>query len=83
MTQNTYPSTNGCCFEPCGFQLNPLEVKNTVAAGSVCMDLAEHMDGGCMLAMAYMPMQHYRAGYCPDEALSMGTLLPELVRPYC
>jgi len=83
MTQHAYPSANGCCFEPCGFQLDPLDVKNTVSAGHVCMELAEHMGDSCLLAMAYMPMQTYRAGYCPDEALCQGTLFPELVRPYC
>ncbi|HIU94247.1 MAG TPA: spore coat associated protein CotJA [Candidatus Aphodomorpha intestinavium] len=32
--------------------------------------------------MVYFPVQEYRAGYCPDEALRRGTLFPELASNY-
>ncbi|MBQ6077166.1 MAG: spore coat associated protein CotJA [Clostridia bacterium] len=38
--------------------------------------------GGCALATVYFPTQVYRAGFCPCEALSRGTLFPELVSEY-
>jgi len=81
MMRNPCQVQRGCCFEVCGSQLNPLNTKNTVAAGRVCADAAQ--EENCLLAMAYMPWQSYQAGYCPEEALHEGTLFPELVRPYC
>ncbi|MBQ1632968.1 MAG: spore coat associated protein CotJA [Clostridia bacterium] len=39
-------------------------------------------NGGCALATVYFPNQVYRAGFCPCEALSRGTLFPELVSEY-
>ncbi|MBQ1820565.1 MAG: spore coat associated protein CotJA [Clostridia bacterium] len=38
--------------------------------------------GSCSLATVYFPNQVYRAGFCPCEALSRGTLFPELVSDY-
>lgn len=34
------------------------------------------------LAMAYVPMQHFKNVYEPDEALQIGTLFPELNKPF-
>lgn len=83
-TQNTMGS---CCFTPCGCQLNPLDVKNTVLAGNVCgtcnpCDPVRDSEPGCLLATAFIAVQDYKAGYCPGEALCQGTLFPELLRPY-
>ena len=39
-------------------------------------------DDGCAPATVYFPSQVYRAGYCPCEALSRGTLFPELASDY-
>lgn len=81
MMRNPCTAQRGCCFEACGSQLNPLAVKNTVPAGSVCAETAAETN--CLLAMAYMPDERYQAGYCPEETLAAGTFFPELVRPYC
>jgi len=34
------------------------------------------------LAQAYIPFQRYVTSFPPEEALRMGTMFPELVRPY-
>ena len=34
------------------------------------------------LAMAYVPMQHFKTVYEPDEALQTGTIFPELNKPF-
>ncbi len=34
------------------------------------------------LAMAYVPMQHFKSVYEPDEALQNGTIFPELNKPF-
>jgi hypothetical protein len=34
------------------------------------------------LAQAYIPFQRYVTSFPPKEALRMGTMFPELVRPY-
>ena len=34
------------------------------------------------LAMAYVPMQHFKNVYELDEALSYGTIFPELNKPF-
>lgn len=34
------------------------------------------------LAMAYVPMQHFKNVYELDEALSVGTIFPELNKPF-
>lgn len=42
--------------------------------------------GNCVdnfpLAMAYVPMQQWRELFCPEEALSNGTLFKELIFPW-
>ena len=35
------------------------------------------------LAQAYIPMQFYVNRWEPMKALMMGTIFPELYRPYC
>lgn len=76
--------TSGCCFESNGMQINPLSVSNTFPAGGASEAYCDDFEPmtGCVLATAYMPMQTYRAGYCPDQALQCGTMFPELVRPW-
>lgn len=34
------------------------------------------------LAMAYVPWQHYQSIYEPDKALQVGTIFPELNKPF-
>ena len=34
------------------------------------------------LAMAYVPMQHFKSVYELDEALQVGTIFPELNKPF-
>ncbi|MEG1559840.1 MAG: spore coat associated protein CotJA [Clostridia bacterium] len=69
-----------CCIDSCGNGIDALAVENTVPAGDVCNE--ETYDAGCMLAKIYFPMQAYRAGFRPCEALRQGTMFPELVRPF-
>lgn len=38
--------------------------------------------GRMRLAHAYVPYQYYSSSYSPEEALSKGTLYPELYMPY-
>ncbi|MDL2258908.1 spore coat associated protein CotJA [Eubacteriales bacterium OttesenSCG-928-K08] len=81
------PNMRGCCFESCGCQLDPLEVRNTLPAGDACnsyrkCDPCDMPEPGCLLAQAYIPMQEYQAGFCANEALCQGTFFPELVRPF-
>ncbi|HPY36828.1 MAG TPA: spore coat associated protein CotJA [Clostridia bacterium] len=77
-----------CCFKPFSCQLNPLDAKNTLLAGKACEDcrscpgICGETEPQCLLAVAYIAKQEYKAGYCPNEALCQGTLFPELVRPY-
>ncbi len=40
------------------------------------------MGGRQELAEAYIPYQQYTTSFPPMEALEMGTMFPELVRPY-
>ena len=42
---------------------------------SSCQDFA--------LAMAYVPCQHFEHVYEPDRALQVGTIFPELNKPFC
>ena len=80
--------TRNCCFQQCGFQMNPLDVKNTITAGNVCsacnisqgVESAAEEEAACLLASAHIANQQYLAGYCPCEALAQGTMFPELVR---
>lgn len=34
------------------------------------------------IAMAYVPWQHWRSTYEPDKALMIGTIFPELNKPF-
>lgn len=76
-----------CCLESPGVGINPLGVENTFPAGGACAGYCDGMvaelEDECLLATAYMPMQEYRAGFCPNEALACGTLFPELVSTFC
>lgn len=36
--QNNTPTMGSCVFTSCGYQLDPLNVRNTVLAGEVCLD---------------------------------------------
>ncbi|MDD3919887.1 MAG: spore coat associated protein CotJA [Eubacteriales bacterium] len=68
-----------CCFDNPGTQINPANLDNTIAAGSV--SAYDGIGEGCYLATAYMPVQNYTAGFTPREALEHGTMFPELLRP--
>ena len=76
-----------CCFQGCGYQLNPRETPHTLPAGQACApykgcDIAGAGEAACLLATAFIADQPYIAGYCACEAHVQGTLFPELVRPY-
>ena len=80
------PNANGgaCCFTNRAPAVDPTTVDRVVPAGTVCSQNPCGITGsdGCALATVYFPSQVYRAGYCPCEALSRGTLFPELVSDY-
>lgn len=38
--------------------------------------------GHMALAMAYVPWQHFTNTYDPEKALHVGTIFPELDKPY-
>ena len=81
MKQNMCGAQCACTTE---IAPEPCEREQIVSAGEVCeadcagFDLAA--DG--MRAVIQIYPQVYRAGYCPAEALRMGTLFPELASPY-
>ncbi len=80
--QQSY-ANGGCCFTDRIPAVDPTTVDNVVPAGSVAsMNGCGIPNGGCALATVYFPNQMYRAGFCPCEALSRGTLFPELVSDY-
>ena len=79
-----YASGGSCCFTDRAPAVDPTAADCIVPAGTVH---AQNPCGlasseGCALATVYFPSQVYRAGYCPCEALSRGTLFPELVSDY-
>ena len=82
--QQPYANGGTCCFENRVPAVDPTTVDNTVPAGAVsASDLCGMgSGGGCAPATVYFPIQVYRAGYCPCEALARGTLFPELVSDY-
>lgn len=84
MVQNTYSDGDACCFTSPVPAVDPLAADNIVVAGNVGEDgcTAAGDVGGCALAMVYFPVQEYRAGFCPGEALRRGTLFPELASDY-
>ncbi len=62
---------------------NAVSTANTVCAGQACADHCNDFEvSGCPLAVAYFEIQDYRNGYHPGEALSQGTMFPELARPW-
>ncbi len=81
--QQPYAS-GGCCFTNRVPAVDPTTVDNVVPAGTVSAANPCGMagDAGCAPATVYFPTQVYRAGFCPCEALSRGTLFPELVSEY-
>ena len=80
--QQSY-ANGGCCFTDRIPAVDPTTVDNVVPAGSVAsMNGCGIPNGGCALSTVYFPNQMYRAGFCPCEALSRGTLFPELVSEY-
>ena len=79
--QQSY-ANGGCCFTGRVPAVDPTAVDNVVPAGAVSSGNSCGMSGGCALAAVYFPNQAYRAGFCPCEALSRGTLFPELVSEY-
>ena len=76
-----------CCFQGCGYQLDPRGTPRTLPAGQAhkahnpC-SAANAGEPACLLATAFIADQQYIAGYCGCEAHMQGTLFPELVRPY-
>ena len=76
--QQNFASGEACCFTGRPGAPDPMRVDNVVPAGDVC-GADRGMGGGCGLAAIYFPNQVYRAGFRPEEALSHGTLFPELV----
>ena len=79
MKNSRFCTESTCCIESTGQGLDPMSVAGTIAAGDVHEDV---FNTSCMLAKIYFPTQDYRAGFCPCEALSQGTMFPELVRLY-
>ena len=79
-----YANGGACCFTNRTPAVDPTAVERTVPAGAVCAQnpCGVASSDGCAPATVYFPSQVYRAGYCPCEALSRGTLFPELVSDY-
>lgn len=83
--QQNYQTGDACCFTGQAGGVDPTLLTNVVIAGEVCAqgeDGDDAAEGGCALATVYFPVQVYRAGYCPAEALQKGTLFPELLSPF-
>lgn len=82
--QQPYANGGSCCFEAQAPVIDPAAVENVVPAGAVraANPCGMPNDGGCAPATVYFPNQVYRAGFRPCEALSRGTLFPELVSEY-
>lgn len=77
-------ASGGCCFTDRAPAVDPTAFDRVVAAGTVRSENPCGLvnNAGCALATVYFPSQAYRAGFCPCEALSRGTLFPELVSDY-
>lgn len=83
--QRSYAGGGTCCFTDRVPAVDPTTVDNVVPAGAVSSANPCGMPSGgsgCAPATVYFPNQVYRAGFCPCEALSRGTLFPELVSDY-
>ena len=80
-------SADCACHTPCTQVETELTdtALRTVSAGSVCGADCATLDAPIStqpLAQIRFPIQSYKTGFCPCEALSKGTLFPELVSPY-
>jgi hypothetical protein len=80
--QQNFASGEACCFTGRPSPIDPTNVDNVVAAGNVC-GVSRPEGGGCGLAAIYFPSQVYRAGFRLEDALTNGTIFPELVDRYC
>lgn len=47
-----------------------------------CKKDSPYMQNEYALAMAYVPWQHFANVYEPDKALEIGTIFPELDKPF-
>lgn len=85
MTQNKC-TANCACPVACEIaDADPIvETLRTVTAGSVCGSacVPEIAAYNAAPGTVEVPEQIYQTGFCPAEALCMGTLFPELVSPY-
>ena len=85
MTQNKCSANCACQAAVERAEVDPIETLRTVAAGGVCGSEcapSESYDSDTVYAAIQFPIQTYRTGFCPCEALCMGTLFPELVSPF-
>ena len=68
------PARDNCRRTPCGCNCNCDMVDNT--------SIYEHADK-LPLTMAYVPMQKFKTTFELCKALQMGTIFPELCKPFC
>ena len=61
-----------------------------VASGPVCENMHDHMRANrcedfCAfpIAMAYVPVQSFQTTYDLNRSLEVGTIFPELHKPFC
>lgn len=47
-----------------------------------CVPEASHISPEYAVAMAYVPWQYFENVYEPDKALEVGTIFPELDKPF-
>lgn len=70
----------------CGIQRAPFDPQDqmTVPAGSVSggLGVCGYPSELSRLPVTYIRGQEYREGFCPDTALEVGTLFPELADEY-
>lgn len=57
-------------------------MSQTAECGCGRMTEPERMRNEFALAMAYVPWQHFGNVYEPDKALFVGTIFPELDKPF-
>jgi hypothetical protein len=73
------PNCNCCrCNEPARSSATVTSDASLVAAGKAHNCFTEEQE----LAQVNFPIQSYVSGFCPCEALTQGTMFPELVRLY-
>lgn len=76
-----YRNLNAACTT-CASMVSGTFEFDTFAAGEACSSACGRgypETGEGRLAAIRFPVQQYRRGLCPDEALEQGTLFPELV----